>query len=132
MREKQAREWLDKGDEDLNDAKILFNHGGNTGTICYLSQQAVEKYLKGFLIFNNKSFHKIHDLLGIAADCAKINPKFLDYKDALNKLTAYYIETRYPVPFIEEYSREEAEEAIEMSERIIGFIMNLLKKNEEL
>lgn len=40
------KDWLEKGDHDLEDADRLLKNGGHTDTICFHTQQAVEKYLR--------------------------------------------------------------------------------------
>jgi HEPN domain-containing protein len=42
----------------------------------YHCQQAAEKALKGFLVFHEVSFEKIHDLGKIIEQTTKINPAF--------------------------------------------------------
>ncbi len=71
--------------------------------ICFHSQQAVEKFLKAFLIYNDKSISKTHDLVFLITECININPDFItvDLKD----LTEFSAEVRYPDDFyIPDYS----------------------------
>ena len=46
-----VREWIEKADNDLKNATHTLTLGaeGPTDTICFHSQQCVEKYLKRFL-----------------------------------------------------------------------------------
>lgn len=46
--------------------------------VCYHMQQAAEKYLKAFLIANNRDIKKfkIHDIDRLLAECALIDPDF--------------------------------------------------------
>lgn len=50
---KKYEEWLQMAKKDLQSAKILFEHDGDYGIVCFHCQQAIEKYLKGFLIFKS-------------------------------------------------------------------------------
>ena len=59
----RAAEVLLKSDEGLMD------------TACYHCHQAVEKYLKGFLVFKNISFSKTHDLDYLLELCVKAEDK---------------------------------------------------------
>ena len=71
--------------------------------ICFHSQQAVKKFLKAFLIYNDKSISKTHDLVFLITECININPDFItvDLKD----LTEFSAEVRYPDDFyIPDYS----------------------------
>ncbi len=63
VREEFVRQWLLKGDEDLNAAKSLLWHGETfLSTVCFHSQQAAEKYLKAFLTRHQVEFPKTHDI----------------------------------------------------------------------
>lgn len=45
---KRYEEWFKMAKKDLNGARILYEHGGDNGIVCFHCQQAIEKYLKGF------------------------------------------------------------------------------------
>ena len=54
---------LKKAENDLKDAKILYNSNeASAEGICFHCQQAVEKYLKAHLVYNNKEINKTHDI----------------------------------------------------------------------
>lgn len=48
----QAQEWFDRGDHDIETAQLPNEQGDYTDIIAYHIQQAIEKYLMGFLITN--------------------------------------------------------------------------------
>ena len=58
------KNWLYRAREDLAVMKDLIdsNHKQFTSTICFHAQQAVEKYLKAFLIFHDVDFPRTHDV----------------------------------------------------------------------
>lgn len=120
------KRWFSKAEADLDSGEILFREGGATDTVCFLCQQAVEKHLKGFLILKKKKFGKIHDLAALLALCGEIDKDFLNWYEPAEKLTSYYIETRYPADIPVSYSRQEAQEALQSAEEIIEFIKNKL------
>lgn len=117
-----SKHWFAKARADLGSAAILLRESGATDTICFLCQQAVEKYLKGFLILKKKKFGKIHDLAALLALCGKIDKEFLEWYEQAERLTGYYIETRYPSDISVSYSRQEAQEALKKAKKIIKFI----------
>lgn len=43
------KEWFEISNKDLNGAKILYEYGADYGLVLFHLQQAVEKYLKGYL-----------------------------------------------------------------------------------
>jgi len=51
-RKKLANEWFLKArDDELSAKDILTDREGAASTVCFLSQQMAEKYLKGYLVF---------------------------------------------------------------------------------
>jgi HEPN domain-containing protein len=59
-----ACEWLEFAKRDVNSAEYLMNMWPRPDEIiCYLSQQSAEKSLKGFLVINDITPPKIHNLL---------------------------------------------------------------------
>ena len=68
-----------------------------TSTICFHAQQAVEKYLKSFLIFHDIDFPRTHDVDFLLIECKKIDEdNFLfDFKS----LTEFGVSVRYPDDF---------------------------------
>ena len=58
-----AKEWFLKANDDELSAKdILHDKEGAPSTVCFLSQQMAEKYLKGYLVYKGEQFPKIHQL----------------------------------------------------------------------
>lgn len=70
-----AQGWFRKAESDLADA------GGRTvasegpyDTACYHAQQAVEKYLKGYLAWQEQPFPRTHDLEELQRLCVALAP----------------------------------------------------------
>lgn len=122
------KDWLEKGTREIEDAERLLKDGGHADTICFLAQQAAEKYLKGYLVAKKTSPKPIHNLEELAKICGKSAKDFLMFLDECLILTRYYIETRYPPLVPIEYSKTEAKKAIEAAEEIVGFIESRLEK----
>ena len=71
---KDTRDWFGKAEEDLSAAKTLFSASPPViSAILFLCQQAVEKSLKGFLIFHDVPFKKTHDVLHVGNKCLGID-----------------------------------------------------------
>ena len=81
------REWFSKGNEDLNMARVLFKEGYFNGT-GFHSHQAVEKYLKGYIISQNLKFKKKHNLELLLKICSKFNKNFDKF---LNGVSEFWI-----------------------------------------
>jgi HEPN domain-containing protein len=57
-----ARGWFRKADSDLTDARRTAASEGPYDTACFHAQQAVEKYLKGFLAWKSLERRKMNSL----------------------------------------------------------------------
>ncbi|MCB1157523.1 MAG: HEPN domain-containing protein [Leptospiraceae bacterium] len=65
MRDKNSlvQAWLMKADKDLLTAKReLSFEDPVVESVCFHSQQAVEKYIKAYLVYKDISFSKTHDI----------------------------------------------------------------------
>ncbi len=87
-------EWILKAQDDESSAEVLLKEDGPTNTVCFLSQQAVEKYLKGYLTYKNQKFPKVHQLELLLELCAKIDKEFYKLKEDIFYFKGFYIETR--------------------------------------
>ena len=97
MNNEEVKEWFEIADSDFDSAKIL-NEAvrKHYEIICYHCAQAVEKYLKGYLIFNDILPKKTHDLTSLNIDCREIDPDFQNIYDECGFLTTYATDIRYP------------------------------------
>ena len=59
---KQAQEWFERGRHDIETAQLLYDERGYADSIAYHVQQAIEKYLKGYLVLHGKKPPRIHEL----------------------------------------------------------------------
>jgi len=94
-------QWFRKADEDIAVLEKLLSDQPEhyTGAICFHAQQAVEKFLKIFLIYHDVEFRKVHDVDYLLDECKKINIEKFDWID-LKSLTDYAVSVRYPDDFI--------------------------------
>lgn len=122
-----VNEWFEKGNHDLEGAQILLEANHYTDTICFLIQQAIEKYLKGFLVANRKRPEKTHNITKLISQCQRINPEFSQFLKVSVKISGYYIPSRYPTATPTMYTRDETEEALQVAHKIINLIESSLK-----
>ena len=104
---KQADEWFERGLHDLETAQLLFDEQGYTDSIAYHIQQAIEKYFKGYLVFNGKKPPRIHELDTLLNHIGRFDDSLNNFLELCEKASRYYIEQRYPPGPIIEYSYEE-------------------------
>jgi HEPN domain-containing protein len=85
--------------EDIAVIESLVDSGVEyyTSSICFHAQQAVEKFLKAFLILNDVDFPKTHDLDFLLKECKKINKSVFEVD--LKNLTEFGVAVRYPDDF---------------------------------
>jgi HEPN domain-containing protein len=102
------QQWLEKAEHDLLAARLILDHQPIILDIsCFHCQQAVEKYLKTFLIFHKKDFPKTHNIDLLLKACSAINDRF--NKVDVKNLEDFAVRGRYPHDFLMP-SKEEAEE----------------------
>ena len=119
------KNWLYRAREDIaviNDLQES-NPVGFTSTICFHAQQAVEKYLKAFLAFNDVDFPRTHDLDYLLLECQKIKQDsfYLDLKE----LTEFGVSVRYPDDFYVP-SPDESKEYVEIALSVSKIVEELI------
>lgn len=85
---KQAEEWFERGCHDIETAQLLYDERGYTDSIAYHIQQAVEKYLKGYLVLHGKRPPRIHELDTLVKHIAVFDDSFNDFLDLCEKASA--------------------------------------------
>ena len=121
-------EWTKIGEKDYSAAKKMFdeNWTQHEYLICYLSQQAAEKYLKAYHAYHGEEIIKIHILEKLLDICLKYDGDFEEIRDKCEYLTMFATQTRYPDITID-VNTTEAKRALESAETIISFIKNKMK-----
>lgn len=92
-------EWFAQGDLDIQAVEILLSQSGPLEIVAFHLQQAVEKYLKGFLLASGWSLRRIHDLEILLQEAIARDADFAAFLPSCQRITEYYIETRYPMGF---------------------------------
>ncbi|MBI4294701.1 MAG: HEPN domain-containing protein [Chloroflexi bacterium] len=121
-RGKAVSEWLARGANDVQTARLAFRAGAPTGTIAVLLQQAAEKCLKGYLLSRGWRLKKTHDLRELVDRAIDYDATFNDYLDMARRLTAYYLEDRYPPGPPMDYPSEEIDDMLGQTEKLIARI----------
>ncbi len=110
--------WIVKGDHDLGTAKITYLHIPEfLDTVTFHCQQAVEKYLKAYLIFKSINFRFTHDLVYLLELIITKDSDFEQYLDVVSELQSYAVEVRYPNETIY-LSNLQVEKAIDIAKKI--------------
>ena len=88
-------DWLRIAEKDLQRAEHLLAIHDAEAAGFYL-QQAVEKFLKAFLLANGWKLERIHDLEALLNDALAYDPSLEEFRSACQKITAFYFVERYP------------------------------------
>jgi len=119
----EIRHWLVKAKHDVGSARLLMTgEEPYLDTAVYHCQQAAEKALKAYLTLKDTPFNKIHDIAILIGQCAEFDRGFEDLSALADVLTPYATAFRYPGDILEP-TAPDAEEAVEMAERIVAFVL---------
>ncbi len=125
---KIIEEWLAKANEDFDFASSVIEDSPYYAQICFHFQQAAEKYLKAFIVANELEFKKIHDLIELLNICQSKEPLLSKIQDNCTFLSRFYIDTRYPVHWPINYTKEDAIKSQQEAKNIADTIKKLLKR----
>jgi HEPN domain-containing protein len=87
--------WLNKAEHDVMSAQRLLEiEPMILDNACFHCQQAIEKYLKAFLIYHGQDVERTHNIIFLLSQCANFDPVFatIDPMD----INAYAVQGRYP------------------------------------
>jgi len=128
--DKQAelQQWKEIADSDLNLAVFSAQNMRPVpyAIICFHCQQAVEKYLKWFLVLHDVEPPRIHDLEELEKLCEAIQPEFSTIYEKCTVLSGYAVQTRYPNEIRVE--KQDMDKALEYAKEIREFILSFSKK----
>jgi HEPN domain-containing protein len=83
----EIKQWIIKGDHDLGTAKITYSLIPEyLDTVTFHCQQAVEKYLKAYLIFQSTIFRFSHDLIYLLDLITQKDSDFVNYCEMVSEL----------------------------------------------
>ncbi|MBU4484102.1 HEPN domain-containing protein [bacterium] len=120
--------WIKKADQDYFYASASLDEELEFyDLISFHFHQAVEKYFKALIIYHNLEFKKIHDLMELHKMVINLNDKLQDLNEDCIFLNRFYIETRYPVHWPSNITKEDAEAARKHAGHIKETIVNLIK-----
>jgi len=124
-KESELQQWLELANNDLNLA--IFSSANMWPTpyeiICFHCQQAVEKYLKWFLVLNDIEPPKIHDLEELEKLCETIEPQFSVIYEKCSVLSGFAVQSRYPNEI--RLEKQDMDRALDYAKSIRDFIQAL-------
>ena len=118
----------DKGERDIKASEQLIQSDDGefySSIICFHCQQAVEKYLKAYLMYREIVPPKTHDLLRLAAICSDFDEAFADFE--LDGFASYGVDIRYDAPHP---SLSDAEQAMSVAKDVISYVVEKIPMEE--
>jgi len=122
-------EWIEraKSSLELSQAKII--HYIHYEDLCFQVQQAVEKALKGLLIFYSVEPEFTHNIELLLNELEKFTMIPKDVRQAMT-LTTYAVQTRYPGGY-DEITKEEYEKSVKIAKDCLDWVENIIKETEK-
>jgi HEPN domain-containing protein len=119
-------DWFSIGDKELKRAQNLLSLEDLEGA-GFNIQQAIEKYLKGYILSHGWELRRIHNLDVLLNEATAHDPCFEDFRSQCQTITHYYLIERYPLAVSWELTKEEIGESLSIAERIIRKVKELVE-----
>ncbi len=94
--EDNPQHWFFLAEERLRSADVLYAGAGMTYAVTELLQEALERYLKGFLISKGWVLQRVHDLAFLNDEAKKFDRRFEKFNDFCERLTEQFWAQHYP------------------------------------
>ena len=117
--------WLDRAKSNLKISKTKRDEDIFYEDLCFQAQQAVEKALKGLLIFYNVEPGKTHNLVTLLKELSK----YTDVPEEVNEtaiLNNYAVQTRYPGDYTP-INEDEYNTAVIITEKCVKWVEKKIK-----
>jgi HEPN domain-containing protein len=120
--------WIDRAKSSLEIAGTRNSNLVYYEDLCYQAEQAVEKAIKGLLIYYNIEPQFTHNI-GILLEELRTYINISEIKETI-KLTRYAIQTRYPGEY-DDITKEDYENAVKIAKNCLVWVERKIKENEE-
>ena len=120
--------WIERAKSSLEISKLAVNANIFYEDLCFQSQQAAEKALKGLLIYYGVEPEFTHNI-GLLL---KVLEGFTDIPETIKEaaqLTNYAVQTRYPGEY-DEITKEEYEESIQIAKACLEWTEHKIKASK--
>ena len=113
-----SEDWFLKAEQDLRRVENLLKCEDCEGASFHL-QQAVEKYLKGYLLSKGWQLKRTHNLIDLLKDALCHDETLKDFRMMCDKITEYYTIDRYPFFLDSQLSGEEIRDLLEEVKELV-------------
>jgi len=114
-------EWFRKGQEDLQRVPRRLQENDCEDAAFHL-QQALEKYLKGFLIARGWRLRRTHNLSLLLDEATPFLSALNEYQSLCQETSAFYVEERYPLT-TQAPTVNEIERLFQQAQRLISLLI---------
>jgi len=119
-------DWLRIAEKDLVRVHQLLNVKDPEAAGFYL-QQAIEKFIKAYLLHYGWQLKRIHDLEVLLNDAILYEPEFENYRDVCQKITGFYFLERYPLLTESGISEKDVKDALSQVDGLIRKVQEIIK-----
>ena len=124
---KRYYDWLYYAAIDLRVAEMLAGDRHCYNSIAFHCQQAIEKGMKGYLLWKRNRLYDGHNLPFLCKQSMQEDKSFSKWLPVCVQITRYYIEARYPADFLLQLDADTAKDVTADTEKILTLINDLVK-----
>jgi HEPN domain-containing protein len=117
-------DWLHVAGKDLQRARLLLGEH-DAGLAGFCLQQAVEKYLKAFLLSRGWRLRRTHNLDALLDEAIVHDASLEDFRGVCQKTTAFYFVERYPFVIETGITLEDVRNALQQAEELIDKLQKI-------
>ncbi len=129
MKSEESRhyaDWFKIGDEEIRRSQALLSLDDMKGAAFNL-QQAIEKYLKGYLLYQGWELRRIHNLESLLNAAVTYEASLEEFRESCQMITHYYLINRYPLMVDWELTKAEMERFLAIAEQLFDKLRSLIE-----
>jgi HEPN domain-containing protein len=120
------QDWVRVADRDFKRAEQLLHLQDPEGAGYHL-QQAIEKYVKAFLLFHGWKLKRIHDLEVLLNEGLRFDAALDQFRSLCQRITGYYLIDRYPMSPTATLTEAEVQDSLDESRKFIQCLKMAVK-----
>ena len=118
-------DWLAIAERDLSRVDRCLRDRDPEAAGFFL-QQALEKFLKAFLLSNGWKLRRIHDLEALLDDAVEYDGDLETFRPVCQRVIGYYLVERYPLLGVLPPGEDEVSAALESAQEMVSKIRDAL------